>query len=254
MPPPLLAAREIPARQRSGGRAGKWLTVLALICVVGVGTIVVANRGGRLSTSATTITAGSVSLGGITTDVGATTSDPTVDDNKNFLSGKLEQSPRPASHEVVSPAAANAESSSSALDYSVTNFYHERDGKPGAQIPWLKNVKLAEPHRDTTMKVSSPRTGCQYTWVVQTMDDDGNKEVLATAEGPEVVVQFTRLDTNSVLLREIDEATGETLREAKDTVMVKYVRREIRTLTDDEREELLDAVRIFVGLVFALLQ
>lgn len=256
-PPPLLAAHAIPGTQRSGGskRTRNWLKVTALICALCLGTVAVANRGGRSSTSATA--AARVGLSGTNTAGGGITSDPTAagaataaDDKGNMLfSGKLTQHSRPTSPESL---ASNAESSdpSTALEISITNFYHERDGKPGAKIPWLKDVKLAEPYRDTTMRVSSPRDGCRYAWTVQATNS-GSEEVLTRAEGPEVVVQFTRLDENSVRLLEIDEATGEKLRETEDIVMVKYVRREIRTLTDDEREELLDAVRICLLLLLA---
>lgn len=126
------------------------------------------------------------------------------------------------------------------LDYTVTNFYHERDGKPGAQIPWLKGVKLAEPYRDTTLRVMKPREGYTYTWEVRSIDD--LEHVLIQATGAEATVSFTRLDLNMVSLFEALETSGQVVREKTDTVMVKYVRREIRTLTDEEREELLDGV------------
>ena len=44
-----------------------------------------------------------------------------------------------------------------------------------------------------------------------------------------------------VVLEEVN-GDGQVTNRLEETVMVKYVRREIRTLTDDEREELLDAV------------
>lgn len=126
------------------------------------------------------------------------------------------------------------------LDFIVTNFYHERDGKPGAQIPWLDGVKLAEPYRDTTLRVVNPRKGYRYTWTIWSSDD--SKHVLARATGAEAIVSFTRLDLNVVSLAESREKAGQIVREKTDTVTVKYVRREIRTLTDADREELLDAV------------
>ena len=44
-----------------------------------------------------------------------------------------------------------------------------------------------------------------------------------------------------VVLEEVN-GDGQVTNRLEETVMVKYVRREIRTLTDDEKEELLDAV------------
>ena len=52
---------------------------------------------------------------------------------------------------------------------------------------------------------------------------------------------LTQLDENVVVLEEVD-GDGQVTNRLEETVLVKYVRREIRTLTDDEREELLNAV------------
>lgn len=135
------------------------------------------------------------------------------------------------------------------LQFRVTNLYHERDGKPGALIPWLNGVKLAEPYRETSLIVTSPREGYTYHWEIRSItESDSNEEshqeggVLAQAAGAEVQVQFTKLDLNSVALWEVNEVSGQRVRELTETVMVKYVRRELRTLTDEERNELLDAV------------
>lgn len=125
------------------------------------------------------------------------------------------------------------------LSFSVTNFYHTRDGKPGGLIPWLQGVHLAEPYRETTLTIANPKDGHDYMWEVR--EKDGEDKVLASASGPEASIVFTLLDWNTVTVTETDPSGG-TTRMFTDTVMVKYVRREIRTLTDDERTELLDSV------------
>lgn len=137
-------------------------------------------------------------------------------------------------------AANNKDLPETDLDYTVTNFYHERDGKPGKLIPWLKGVKLAEPHRETTFKVTNPREGYEYFWEIKDVDD--RSVVVASATGAEVKMTFTKLDLNVVSLMEVDPETKLGVRELTDTVMVKYVRREIRSLHEDEKEELLDAM------------
>ena len=63
----------------------------------------------------------------------------------------------------------------------------------------------------------------------------------ATATGAVTIVVLTQLDENVVVLEEVD-GDGQVTNRLEETVLVKYVRREIRTLTDDEREELLNAV------------
>ena len=130
------------------------------------------------------------------------------------------------------------------LSFEASNFYHARDGKPAQDYPWLKGVKLIEPHRETTLTVSSPRDGHEYVWEVH---GEGEKagELRATATGAEATVMLTELNENMITVKEMNPA-GDVVRQLQERVMVKYVRREIRTLTDDEREELLDAVRLAV--------
>ena len=63
----------------------------------------------------------------------------------------------------------------------------------------------------------------------------------ATATGAVTIVVLTQLEENVVVLEEVN-GDGQVTNRLEETVLVKYVRREIRTLTDEEREELLDAV------------
>lgn len=126
------------------------------------------------------------------------------------------------------------------LVFTAVNFYHLRDGKPAKEYPWLKDVKLIEPHRETTLTVTDPREGFDYRWEVGSAGVAGAHHV--TASGARCIVSFTQLNENIVVLEEIS-TDGEVVRRMEEAVMVKYVRREIRTLADDEREELLDAVR-----------
>ena len=130
------------------------------------------------------------------------------------------------------------------LEFTALNFYHVRDGKPGQDYPWLKDVKLIEPHRDTTLAVVGPREGFDYRWEVRTggsSSSGGIGEVQATATGAVTIVVLTQLEENVVVLEEVN-GDGQVTNRLEETVLVKYVRREIRTLTDEEREELLDAV------------
>ena len=130
------------------------------------------------------------------------------------------------------------------LEFTALNFYHIRDGKPGQDYPWLKDVKLIEPHRDTTLAVVGPREGFDYRWEVRTGSSSNSGrvgEVQATATGAVTIVVLTQLEEHVVVLKEVD-GDGKVTNRLEETVLVKYVRREIRTLTDDEREELMDAV------------
>ncbi|CAM9423712.1 unnamed protein product, partial [Ascophyllum nodosum] len=66
-------------------------------------------------------------------------------------------------------------------------------------------------------------------------------EVQASGSGIEFAVILTWLQEHVVTLEEVNSA-GVVLRHLDETVMVKYVRREIRMLTDVERGELLDSM------------
>lgn len=128
------------------------------------------------------------------------------------------------------------------LAFQARNFYHVRDGKPASDYPWLRDVKLIEPHRETTLSVNDPREGFEYRWLIR--GGSSASEVHTEASGAEavVVLEAENLEENLVTLEEVEAATGAVARRLDEFVMVKYVRREIRTLTDEEREELLDAV------------
>lgn len=212
------------------GRKRNWLTA-AVICAMGVGTIMATTRPSSGSSSAAP----------------SSPTDGLVSPEQSLAADGAQSTQQRAKPEVVEgnipPLSASTENG---LSFSMTNFYHMRDGKPGAQIPWLDGVQLAEPHRDTTVYVESPLDGHNYAWEVRQTDKD--QSVIASATGAQATVVFTQLDWNIVTLRETDEA-GVVTREISESVMVKYVRREIRTLTDDERNELLDAVRNIFKIV-----
>lgn len=143
---------------------------------------------------------------------------------------------------LATAARPSAAATTAPLAFTAVNFYHERDGKPGTDYPWLVGMKLIEPHRETTLAVAHPREGMGYRWQIR--GDSSASAVHTSASGAEAVVVLERehLGKNLVTLEEVDTATGAVSRRVDEFVMVKYVRREIRTLTDDEREELFDAV------------
>ena len=195
-----------------------WLTV-AVISAMAVGTVMTTNR-----SKAPTITSAS------------------PEDSSSRGSNLAERLPKGAirQHDEATNDRLSVKSSlDEDLVFSMTNFYHTRDGKPGQLIPWLQDVQLAEPYRETTMKVENAREGHSYEWEVRQVGQLDN--VIASAPGAEATIIFPKLEWNTITLKEKDESDNVT-REYSENVMVKYVRREIRTLTDEEREELLDAV------------
>ena len=149
--------------------------------------------------------------------------------------------PKASPASSTTPSTATAGEDLPALSFSALNFYHVRDGKPAVDYPFLKDVKLIEPHRDTTLAVTAPRDEFEYRWKVYGAGEAAG-DLQAEASGAEVVIALSKLDDHLVVLEELD-GEGGVARRLDEAVVVKYVRREIRTLTDDEREELFDAVR-----------
>ncbi|CAM9787629.1 unnamed protein product, partial [Hapterophycus canaliculatus] len=84
--------------------------------------------------------------------------------------------------------------------------------KPGVAYPWLKDVKLIEPYRETTLSVTAPRDGYDYLWEVRSADPADNDELRATARGATAVVVLTALDDNMLTVKEV-HSDGEVARQ-----------------------------------------
>lgn len=142
----------------------------------------------------------------------------------------------------ISPLTTGLSPSTSALTFTALNFYHERDGKPGQDYPWLKDVKIIEPHRETTLSVTNPRDGFEYRWEIREGKVGHAGQVHAvSATGTDGIITLKRLEEHVVILEEVN-SLGQVTNRLEEEVVVKYVRREIRALTDTEQQELFDAV------------
>jgi len=138
----------------------------------------------------------------------------------------------------------------STLKLGTTNKYSEKDGgSPGQFYPWLNGNLLAEPYRPTVFKVLDYDPSKEYEWELYS-EETGNLEQIFT--GYEFVHTFQQEDVWSdkfLVVNEFD-TTDETenSRRISSTVSVKlyvrYVRREIRNLFDEERDEVLDTMAL----------
>lgn len=231
---PSLALR----RRAKGDATSRWFA-LVVVGMVAVGVMISLSRAGyrlpKVTRSSTT-----------TGDIGGNQNMVVVGSAADKEEVAALHQPSPREGPIVAPSPSQQEGPLSKLEFTAVNPYHVRDGKPAVDYPWLKDVKLIEPFRETTLSVTSPREGFEYRWVVHG-HAPGEAEQRVEAVGETAVVVCTVLDENNVMLDEVDVATGAVVRRLEEKVMVKYVRREIRTLTDDEREELFDAVRMLRG-------
>ena len=127
------------------------------------------------------------------------------------------------------------------LSVTACNEYGDTSsGKSG--YPFMEDAILLEPNRDNYVNITEIVSGCKYDWILTgpsayPVDDQdiysGHTEVGQLTVAPKIVGKY-----NLSISESCDNEAGRTLLQ---TVWVKYVRRELSTLTDSDREEFLDA-------------
>jgi hypothetical protein len=130
-------------------------------------------------------------------------------------------------------------SSFSALTMSV-----EREYKSDAVMfpyPFLDNAFLMEPHRENKVFVSGcggndVEKECSFSWTLLT--DEGVAALSGSASDSVFTVTPVKTGKYSLV---IDSGDGNVVRFA---IWVKYVRRELESLTESDRNEFLDALRV----------
>eukprot|EP00638_Chattonella_subsalsa_P009344 CAMPEP_0117745440 /NCGR_PEP_ID=MMETSP0947-20121206/7358_1 /TAXON_ID=44440 /ORGANISM="Chattonella subsalsa, Strain CCMP2191" /LENGTH=581 /DNA_ID=CAMNT_0005562585 /DNA_START=79 /DNA_END=1821 /DNA_ORIENTATION=+ len=123
------------------------------------------------------------------------------------------------------------------LSLLVQNEYSNY-ASPGNDYEWLEEKVLIEPHRETQLTLVNSDKKRTYRWKIY---EDGAQEKL-TFEGEEIFHIFTSLGFYTL---EIQEYEGEFVtQKLYFELAVKYVRREIRKLSEQDRNELLDAMKL----------
>ena len=138
-----------------------------------------------------------------------------------------------------------SETSNSGLSATSTNEYSSR-GNVMFDYPFLRGALLMEPYRTTKVTIGGHTTGCDLTWSLASAskgttvvsgvdtDNDGVFEITPNARPGEYLLTVDEKCWNGGM------STTKTLSQ---TVWIKYVRRELMSLTDQDREEFLDAFR-----------
>jgi hypothetical protein len=98
-----------------------------------------------------------------------------------------------------------------------------------------------EPYRETVFTLSQPlKSSSTYLWEFRWLD--GKVEQF---EGPSLTMTFKRhTEKTGVTVIEIDSSSGMEIARYSTEVMCKYVRREVRQLTDDDLNLFLDKLRV----------
>jgi hypothetical protein len=125
------------------------------------------------------------------------------------------------------------------IDLSCQNEYGDSSSQV-LQYSFLENSLLVEPYRDTTITVVNSNTDCAYEWRISSAEDSAEQQVDSTFSGNPIVVQ---LATPGNYILDVEETCSDgTSRSLLKNVFVKYVRREIQSLNDKDREDFLDAL------------
>ena len=131
------------------------------------------------------------------------------------------------------------------LGAMVTNEYSST-GKTMFPYPFLEGALLLEPHRESTVTMFGA-SSCALQWTLtpsspqldpshaQSGSTNGNDNHLLN------VFYITPTKTGQYLLTVIDSCSSDSGYRFTQTVWVKYVRRELQSLTENDRMEFLDA-------------
>lgn len=155
-----------------------------------------------------------------------------LDDNNplpSIIQSFIDQEPV---NEDVSTHSMRLEVDESQLELQIYNAYTRSSPLQTGHYsyPWRY---IAEPYRPTTLSAVNGRADAWYKWIV-----DGHTQ----AYGVDVDVLWTSTGWKYVVLVENVNGNNTCVLAAK--VMVKYVRREIRSLTDRDRETFFQAAMI----------
>ena len=112
----------------------------------------------------------------------------------------------------------------------------------GAEYPWLKNKAVVEPHRYTTLLVSYDRclgSKLSFAWKIT----EPGATTPTTFSGQQVTNTFTRTGAHKVAVTAYDMNMN-AIGTMATTAHCVYIKREIRSLNEEDRENFLDAALV----------
>lgn len=121
----------------------------------------------------------------------------------------------------------------------MTNKYSKVYGPAGTSYSFLDNKALFEPHLENHLSVENPNPELQYKW---TIHNQGNSAEDMHFSGQEISVMLKDVGFYEIELKVLQN--GALAEQLSFGAACKYVRREIRKLFEDDREELLDAMQV----------
>jgi hypothetical protein len=122
---------------------------------------------------------------------------------------------------------------------SVSNEYGIWDSTSMLPYSFLQNAYLIEPHKETSIVLVNYATDCSIQWALT--DSGGVASSSGTSLNGIMTVTVKTVGEYSLTATEQCGLTSKPDRYLNAVVWVKYVRRELSSLNDQDREEFLDA-------------
>jgi hypothetical protein len=147
----------------------------------------------------------------------------------------------------VIDSTSSVESLDGAFKLTSTNEYGTFDPTSSSQAyPFLTGSLLLEPYRSTVISLSSYQKNCEYSLVVGSVNgnsnDDDNNVVINEVDGFSWDLTIQRTGKyNATVSSTCDDDNAQQVTDII-PIWVKYVRRELSTLTDSDREDFLNAM------------
>jgi len=121
------------------------------------------------------------------------------------------------------------------LGFEALNKYTVKYGASASYYPWV-DAPVLEPYREATFAVTGSDDAMSYNW--ELLGQEENEATLYN--GNSLTITFKSLDVFQISIVERD-AANVTSRNFVGKVIVRYVRRELRTLDEDDREMFMQA-------------
>jgi len=130
-----------------------------------------------------------------------------------------------------------ASNSPSTLTYIVSTSYgvHDNERFP---YPWLTDALLIENYKENTFTLVNPTSNCIYNYDINGITDSSFNLADTSSDGS---FKFQPTTTGEYQLNVNELCNSQKTKSLSKTLYSKYVRREITALSDEDREDFLDA-------------
>ena len=123
---------------------------------------------------------------------------------------------------------------------SISNEYGIWDSSVMLPYPFLTNALLAEPYKESIIILADTINDCTYGWSMIKINDNSTTYDGVSTDGTIVFTLNTVGEYTFTVLESCSDISSSS-RQLSMSVWVKYVRRELSTLNDIDREDFLDA-------------